>query len=195
LQNISPDIAEGLGITQPRGVLVASVTANSPAQGAGLTSGDVITSMDGIDIDDLASLNYRLATKPVGGKAEVIFVRKGKAYRTSFALIAAPETVPRNEMTIGDGSPLAGATVANLSPALADEMGYDDDPNGTVITDVADGSAAQRVGFRRGDRVVAINGVNIDTTQRLKTVTDGQTNRWTVRIRRNGQTIERQFRG
>jgi Do/DeqQ family serine protease len=195
LQNITPDIAEGLGIEQPRGVLVANVAAGGPAQKAGLTSGDVITGMDGTDIDDLGSLNYRLATKPVGGTAAVIFVRKGKPFRTSLALIAPPQTVPRDEVTIGDGSPLAGATVANLSPALADEIGYDDDPNGTVITGIADGSAAQRVGFRRGDRVVAVNGVNIDSTKRLQTVISEDAGRWVVRIRRDGQTIERQFRG
>jgi Do/DeqQ family serine protease len=195
LQNITPDIAAGLGITPPRGVLVASVTSGSPAEKAGLTSGDVITAMDGADIDDLGSLNYRLATKPIGGNASVIFVRKGKPFRATLALVTAPETVPRDEVKIGEGSPLAGATVANLSPALADEIGYDDDPNGAVVTDVADGSVAQRVGFRRGDRVVAVNGVNIDSTRRLQTVTGEQAGRWTVRIRRGGQTIERQFRG
>jgi S1-C subfamily serine protease len=195
LQNVTADIAEGLGMEQPRGVLVASVSQGGPAQKAGLASGDLITSIDGNEIDDLGSFNYRLATRKIGGDGSIVFLRKGKAFRATVAFMAPPETVPRDVLTLGDGSPFAGATVANLSPAVADELGYDDDPSGAVITDIADGSVAQRVGFRRGDRVVAVNGVDIDTTKRLLSVASEQPDSWLVRIKRNGQTIERQFRG
>ncbi|MEO8669467.1 MAG: PDZ domain-containing protein, partial [Bauldia sp.] len=148
-----------------------------------------------IAIDDLGSLNYRLATKKIGTTASLDFIRKGKTFRAKVALAAAPETVPRDQLTLGDGSPFAGATVANLSPAVADEIAYNDDPNGAVIVSVADGSAAQRVGFRRGDRVLEVNGVEVATTKALLSVVGQQTGRWLVRIKRDGKVIERQFRG
>lgn len=195
LQNVTADIAEGLGITQPRGALVASVTDGGPAAKAGLASGDLIVAIDGTPIDDLGSLNYRLATKPIGTQAALDFVRKGKTFRASLPMTAAPETVPRDELTLGDGSPFAGATVVNLSPAVAEELAYDDDPQGAVIISVADGSAAERIGFRRGDRVVEVNGVTIDTTKRLLSAASNQTGRWKIVIRRDGKTIPLQFRG
>lgn len=195
LQNVTADIAEGLGITQPRGALVASVTDGGPAAKAGLASGDLIVAIDGTPIDDLGSLNYRLATKPIGTQAALDFVRKGKTFRASLPMTAAPETVPRDQLTLGDGSPFAGATVVNLSPAVAEELAYDDDPQGAVIISVADGSAAERIGFRRGDRVVEVNGVTIDTTKRLLSAASNQTGRWKIVIRRDGKTIPLQFRG
>jgi Do/DeqQ family serine protease len=195
LQNVTADIAEGLGIDQPRGTLVASVTEGGPAAAGGLASGDLIIAIDGIPVDDLGSLNYRLATKKVGTSAALDFIRRGKTYRATVALAAAPETVPRDELTLGDGSPFSGATVANLSPAVADEIAYNDEPRGAVIIGVASGSPAQRVGFRRGDRVLEVNGVEIATTKTLLSVTAEQTGRWVVRIQRDGKVIERQFRG
>ena len=65
------------------------------------------------------------------------------------ALEALPDT-PRNEVEIRGRSPFLGATVANLSPALADELRLDPQSEGVVITDVADGSTAQSVGFQQG---------------------------------------------
>jgi S1-C subfamily serine protease len=111
------------------------------------------------------------------------------------ALEEAPETVPREEITLGDDSPFGGATVANLSPAVAEELGYRDEPKGAVITDIPRGSIASRYGFRRGDRVVEVNGTSIDTTKRLLGITSDRARYWEITIRRDGRTMRQQFPG
>ena len=65
-QEVTPQLADGLGLDAPTGVLIANVDRNGPANGAGLKAGDLIVSLDGTDVDDLGTLNYRLVTKPLG---------------------------------------------------------------------------------------------------------------------------------
>ncbi len=168
LQSVTPEIADGLGLKAPNGVLVASVDKSGPGHDAGLKAGDLITAVDGVDVADLGTLNYRLATKGVGGSVDLRVIRDGKLYQTKIQLEPAPETVARDERTIDGDSPLAGLKVVNLSPAVADELGYSGDPSGVIVDDVADGSPAAYAGFQRGDVIADVNGTNIDSTKTLR---------------------------
>ena len=195
LQAVTPEIAAGLGIDAPRGALVTSVDSDSPAANAGLKTGDLIVSIDGEDVDDPGAVTYRLATKPLGGSAALGIVRDGKAYTATVALAAAPETVPRDQRVIAGDSPLAGLTVLNLSPAVADELSYHGEPKGVVVSDVADGSNASEIGFIRGDIIAKVNDVTIDSTAKLASVAGGSSRSWDLTIKRNGRTIQQRFSG
>src|SRR6185437_6117821 len=150
LQAVTADIADSLGLKRPAGALIANVTPNSPAERAGLRAGDVIVSVDRQPVDDPNAFDYRFATRPLGGTAQFAVLRGGKEMTFTVALQTAPET-PRDEITIRSRSPFSGAKVANLSPALADELQIDTATRGVVILDVDDGSYASNLGFRRGD--------------------------------------------
>ncbi len=165
LQNVTPEIADGLGIGRARGALVASVEKDSPAAKAGLTSGDLILKVDGEDIGDVGSFNYRMATRGVGGTARLGILRGGKPYQATLALEPAPEKPLRDKRVIGGDSPFTGLTVLNLSPAVAEELSYQGKPDGVIVSDVAGGSNADNAGFRRGDVIVSVNGVTIDFDQ------------------------------
>src|SRR5690606_7054677 len=110
LQSLTPEIAATMSVDAPQGVLVASVADNGPAYDAGLKIGDLIVSMDDSPIDDLGAFNYRLATRQLGGSTKLEVVREGKRYTATLALVAAPETVPRDERRIEGDSPFAGLT-------------------------------------------------------------------------------------
>jgi Do/DeqQ family serine protease len=194
-QDVTPEIAEGLGIDRPRGALVADVDANSPAARARLATGDLVVSVDGIEIDDPKGLNYRFATKGIGSTTKIGIIRGGKEYQATLALEAAPETVPRDEVEITSGSPFAGATVVNLSPAVAEELGYPGRPQGVIVKSVEEGSAADQVGLRNGDVVVAVNGVEIASTHQLVGATAQQANVWDMTIQRGGRLINSRVRG
>ena len=71
LQNVTPDIAESLGLKRPAGALVATVIEKSPAARAGLKTGDLIVAIDGQTVDDPNAFDYRFATKPLGGTAQL----------------------------------------------------------------------------------------------------------------------------
>ncbi len=194
LQEVTPEIAESLGLKRPSGALVANVAADGPAAKAGIKTGDLIVTIDGVAVEDPNAFDYRFATKPIGGAAKVGLIRQGKDVVVSIALQSLPDT-PRNEVQIKGQSPFLGATVANLSPALADELRLDPQTEGVVITAVADGSAAQSVGFQKGDIVVTVNNQKISKSSDLERVTNGNSRQWRITIQRGGQQISVVFSG
>jgi Do/DeqQ family serine protease len=194
LQNVTPEIAESLGLKRPSGALVANVVADGPAAKAGIKTGDLIVTIDGVAVEDPNAFDYRFATKPIGGTAKVGLVRQGKEMVVSVALQSLPDT-PREEVQIKGQSPFLGATVANLSPALADELRLDPQTEGVVITAVADGSAAQSVGFQKGDIVVSVNNQQIAKSADLQRVSNSNSRQWRITIQRNGQQISVMFSG
>src|SRR6516225_2756426 len=194
LQNVTPDIADSLGLARPSGALVASVVSDGPAAKAGLKAGDLIVSVDGASVDDPNAFGYRFATKPLGGTAQIGIVRQGRNMVLPIALQSLPDT-PRQEVEIKARSPFTGATVANLSPALADELRLDSQAEGVVITDVAEGSAAQSVGFQKGDVVVSVNNERINKPADLQRVTAAGGRQWRITIMRGGQQISVVFSG
>jgi Do/DeqQ family serine protease len=195
LQAVTPDLAVALGLDAPAGVLVADVATPSPAYDAGLKSGDVVVGMDGEAIDDLGSLNYRLATKAIGGSTEFLIVRDGDRYKATVALVAAPETVPRDERLIVGESPFAGLTVLNLSPAVAEEFSYRGSVSGVIVGAVLPGSNAHRAGFSRGDVIAEVNRVRIGSTEDLAAVAGEAARRWDMVVGRNGRAMQFSFRG
>jgi Do/DeqQ family serine protease len=194
LQVVTPEIAESIGLKRPIGALVASVTPASPAARAGLKTGDLIVAVDGQSIDDPNAFDYRFATKSLGGSAKLGIMRSGKEVAASVALETLPDT-PHDELVIGSPSPFQGSKVSNLSPALADDLRLDPTTQGVVIVDVANGSAAQRLGFQRGDVVLSVNNAKIAKTRDLERVAGQQSRLWRITVLRGGQQISVELRG
>jgi S1-C subfamily serine protease len=188
LQNITPEIAETLGLKTPSGALVVNVTANSPAAKAGLKVSDLVTAIDGQAIEDPNAFEYRFATRPLGGTAQLDAQRSGKPVKLTVALEAAPDT-GRDEITLTARSPFQGAKVANISPAVADELRLDSSTEGVVITELTDTATAAGVGFQKGDLIIAVNGTKIGKTSDLDKVTREGARLWRIVVVRGGQQI------
>jgi Do/DeqQ family serine protease len=194
LQTVTPEIAEGLGLKRPAGALVAGLIPNSPAARGGLRTGDLILSIDGVAVDDENAFNYRFSTKPLGSQAQLGILRGGRESTIAVLLQTAPDS-PREEIVIKSRSPFAGAKVGNLSPALAEELRLDPAAEGVAILDVANGSPAQRLGFKRGDVIESVNERQVMRTRDLDTLTREQQRLWRITVMRNGQRITAQFGG
>jgi S1-C subfamily serine protease len=194
LQALTGEIAENLGLKRPAGALVASVVANSPAARAGLRTGDVIVSIDNQAVEDPNAFDYRFATRPLGGQAQLGVIRAGKETKLAVALQSAPD-LPRDEVTIQSRSPFLGMTVSNVSPALADELRLDPSASGVAITEIADGSVAQSLQFQKGDLILLVNNTKIEKTSDLDRVSREQNRSWRVTIQRNGQQMSVVFGG
>ena len=84
---------------------------------------------------------------------------------------------------------MSGATVANLSPALADELSFDVMAKGVIIVELRPGSTAQRFQFQPGDIVRSINGQKIDTVAKLKAVLARRVDSWRIGLERNDKNF------
>jgi Do/DeqQ family serine protease len=188
LQGVTPEIAETLGLRLPTGALVANVVANSPAARAGLKPSDLVIAVDGQTVEDPNAFDYRFATRPLGGTAQIDALRAGKTVKLSVPLETAPDG-GRNEMVLTGRSPFQGAKVANISPALADELHLDADTAGVVITDLSDGGTAANVGFQKGDIITSVNNQKIAKTADLDKAARESARLWRITLVRAGQQI------
>jgi Do/DeqQ family serine protease len=189
LQAVDSEIAGSLGLQRPTGVLVSGVYDKGPAQEAGLRPGDLILDVDGQPIDDPEAFGYRFSVKGIGGQTSVTVLRGGRKIVLPVRLITPPETRPRDPVRIRTSSPLAGATLMNMSPAVADELQMDPSGDGVVVADLEENSVAQQVGFRKGDLVIAINGQRLSATRDAERVLRGEARRWEITISRGGRVF------
>ncbi|MBZ0216475.1 MAG: PDZ domain-containing protein, partial [Fimbriimonadaceae bacterium] len=195
LQAMSAEIALSLGLERPLGVLITDVYDPGPATRGGLKTGDVILSVDGEEIDDPQELNYRLATRGVGGTASLIVLRQGRQFPVSLALETPPEIPPRDETLLRGNSPFEGATVGNLSPALASELRRNISERGVIVLSIEPGSWAHQVRFKPGDIIRIVNNVDINSVDDLESVTEGSSREWALAVERDGRLIKVLLRG
>ncbi len=188
LQAVTPEIAETLGLRTPSGALVANVAPGSPSARAGLKVSDLIVAIDGQAVEDPNAFDYRFATRPLGGSSQIDVQRAGKTVRIAIPLEVAPDT-NRDEITISARSPFQGARVANISPAVAEELRLDSNAEGVVIVDLEDGAPAGGVGFQKGDIILAVNNQKIAKTGDLDKASRASSRLWRIVVVRGGQQI------
>ncbi|MBA2590186.1 MAG: Do family serine endopeptidase, partial [Alphaproteobacteria bacterium] len=187
-QPVTSAIASSLGLPRPGGVLIKEVYPDGPLGRAGVKSGEVVQSVDGVAVDDMQSLNYRTATHKPGDSVKM-HVAAGKAGRDITVMVALPpETPPRDVQTIAGRNPLTGAKVENISPATATELQMDVMAKGVAIVSVNPNGIAANYGFQPGDIVRNINGVAIARVGDLVRVLNGA-NRWDMVVERGGRKI------
>ena len=194
LQNVTPDIAKAAGLPAPSGALVADIWPGGVAAQAGLKQGDVIASVDGAPAVDAASVNFAIGNHRAGDTAR-LGVRRGSGQQTvTIKAEPPPASPPRDERTIAGRNPFQGATVVNLSPAVAEEVGVDPfGPKGVMLLKLA--GTSQQVGFHPGDIVREVNGRAIHTTADLAAALAAPTRVWQLVLDRGGQPISVTFQG
>ncbi|MFN8926936.1 MAG: DegQ family serine endoprotease [Rhodospirillales bacterium] len=191
-QPVTSDIAQSLGLPRPAGVLVNGVDPGSPAERAGLRRGDIVTAVQGRSVDDPDALRYRFATLPIGSQAALSVTREGRTREVALAVAAPPEDPPREITPIQGRNPFAGAQVANLSPALLEEVRLPTltARQGVVVLDVAQASPAARIGLRPGDVVLRLNGRDVRRVRDLgDALRQPPAQAWQVQVRRGDQTL------
>jgi Do/DeqQ family serine protease len=193
LQAVTAEIAESIGLKRPAGALVTQVTPTSPADRAGVRTGDLIVALDDQHIEDANAFDYRFATKMIGGTSRIRLQRATREMIVTVALEVAPE-LPRDELVIEARSPFQGVKVSNLSPSLADQLRLDPGAEGVVVVEVANGSIGQRF-FQPGDVLLTVNNQKMTRTSDLDKLTRQQTRQWRIVIRRGGQQMSVELRG
>ena len=189
MQDVTAEIAEAIGLARPTGALVTELHPDGPARRGGLRVGDIITNIDGQRVDDMESLAFRIATREIGAAADLSVMRLSGDLRIRLPLEAPPEIPAREETLLRGEQPTAGATVVNLSPAVAEERGLNHLATGVVITEVMRGSPAARLGFRPDDVVLRVNDTEIGSVATLLRAVEARPNAWRLAIRRGNQRL------
>jgi len=189
-QPVTAEIARTLGMAAPRGVLVAQVYPGSSADKAGLRDSDIILSIDGKVVNDEGGGAFAIGTHKVGDRVPMV-IRRGEREQTlTVRAEAAPENPPRDQRTVTGRNPFDGATVLNLSPAVAQDLGADPFAGrGVLVSKIGQGFALN-AGLRPGDFIREVNGRSINTVSDLTAATASEARAWTVTIERGGQLIK-----
>jgi serine protease Do len=192
-QAVTSEVAKSLNLARPGGVLLSGVFPSGPVSNAGLKVGDIIQAVDGNAVDDMASLNYRVATHRPGDVVK-LRVSSGNAVReVSVSLALPPESPPRELITISGRNPLGGAKVQNLSPAVNSDMGLGMMVRGVAVVSVAPNSLSGNIGFQPGDIIRSVNGMNINRSGDLQRALNAVDRGWDLVIERDGRKIQASF--
>ncbi|WP_310474525.1 Do family serine endopeptidase [Sandarakinorhabdus sp.] len=162
---LTADTAKQLGLDRPGGLLVTAVVPGSPGARAGIRQGDVLRSVDGKEVANGGQLRYSLATEGVGTTLNVRVWRDGAERQMPVILAAPPENPPRTLTRIAARSILTGVTLANLSPAYAQELGAGLPEQGVVVVAIDANAPAARF-LRPGSLIESVGG------QPVKSVAD-----------------------
>jgi serine protease Do len=164
IQEVTPDLAEDLGLQAPRGALVAEPQPGAPAAKAGIESGDVIVSINGKDAHDSREVARIISGLPPGTSATIGVIRKGQEKSFNIMLGNLPDqreanANPETTRQKGTSVPRLGVSVA---PAA----------DGVIVTGVdPDGLAAEQ-GIKSGDVILQAGGKRVGTAVDLRNVVE-----------------------
>ncbi len=184
-ETVSADIARSLGLERPQGLVVTEVWPNGPGARAGLREGDVITAIDGAEVNDLGGLNFRVGTREPNDSVEVAILRDGRARTLNARVQRLPGDADVDKAAVIRSGVFSGAQVLALNPALADSLGGDPFATGVIVGRVQRGSYANGIGLRGGDIILAVNGRAVASVGQLADVGRGTE----ITISRGGQRI------
>tara|TARA_B100000686_G_C16535373_1_gene834534 strand:- start:168 stop:962 length:795 start_codon:yes stop_codon:yes gene_type:complete len=164
IQTVTDEIAEGLGLSEAKGALVAGVTENGPAKGAGVEPGDVILTFDGKLVVEMRKLPRLVAETMIGKDVAVEVWRKGQLITLQVMLGELPES----DQQVASISPTApsvsteslealGLTLSSISNELREKHSLGEAVKGVVVMEVTDGSPAAEKGIRAGDVIVEVS--------------------------------------
>jgi serine protease Do len=168
IQEVTPDIADSLGLESAEGALVSSINEKSPADTAGIEPGDVIVSFDGKRIQKMRDLPRIVAETDIGAKVAVELFREGKSMTVTVELgeLEKAELVGMAE-TDADADKQSfgslGFSVENLTADLATELDLDAELTGVVVTEVIGGSPAAQKGLEPGDVIRRFGQRRVET--------------------------------
>jgi serine protease Do len=167
IQQVTDDIAEGLGLPGTQGALIADVTPGGPAARGGVQNGDFITTFDGKPVSDSRALSRAVADTPINKTVNVDLWRKGKKMTVHVTVLRLAEKAgaPPGK---APPAPAAKVTMLGLSLGLLDgnargQYHIGGNVQGVLVTDVAADSPAADKNLRAGDVIVQVQGVAVKT--------------------------------
>jgi serine protease Do len=181
IQEVTDELAEGLGMDRPRGALVSEVTPESPAAEAGVQVGDVVTEYDGRPVREQRDLPRMVAETPIGQTVRIKVLRKSVevTIEVTIARLNEEEDVtdpatggPPDNNSTTDPNQTLGMTLSELSPGLREQYGIGEGVAGVVVTGVADNSPSAEKGVEVGDVILEVAQESVATPKDVQEKVD-----------------------
>ena len=176
VQNVTEEIAAGLGLQEPKGALVAKVSPDGPAAGAGIQPSDVIVKFDGQPIDNMRSLPRAVAATAIGKSVGVELLRKGQVMNFTVTVGRLPEDEEVEEAANSDekltpepeSEDLLGLSLAPLTDELRDRYDIGKSIEGVIVVEVKPNSPAAQKDIKPGDVIVEVTQEKVKRPQDVK---------------------------
>lgn len=191
-QPVTADMAEGLGLEAPGGVVISQLHPQSSFLDAGFQPGDVITAVDGHAVNTPAEMIFRMSVTGIGTEASISHVRNGEESETDVRLIAAPDTPPRAQLTTGRNSAIPGMALSTVNPAVISEYALPLTSRGVVVDDP--GQIGLRAGLRAGDILRGINDIVVETSADAEAALEEARRHLFLDVQRGTQRLTMRFR-
>ncbi len=191
-QPMSAGIAESLGLTFPEGVVIADLHPDSPVAQAGFRVGDIVTHVDGEEVNSPSEMMFRMSIAGIGGQVVMTRLRDGERENLRVTLMAAPDEPPAEETVLGDRSLMPGLAVARINPAVLLRLNLPLSASGVAVEDP--GPYGARAGLQRGDVLAAVNGEPVERPRDLERALR-EAGRWLrLDLLRRGQPVTLRLR-
>jgi serine protease Do len=170
IQQVTPDLAEGLGLPGAMGALVGNVSPGGPADKAGIKTRDVILSFDGKRIPDARTLSRIAAGTPIGKtvNVEVLRGRQHLNLHLTVQKLADPPKPQRGAPPKPRKTSQLGLTLSPLDAGARSQFQVPGGVAGVVVTDVDPSSPAYEKNVRAGDVIVAVQDQPVKTPDELQ---------------------------
>jgi serine protease Do len=177
IQDITPDIGSALGVPAGEGVLVANVGPNTPAGKSGVKQSDIIVTFNGKPVKSVNALRNSVASIAPGTAVPAEVLREGKRMKLTIKIEEQPADMPAaireggpgpgGKGAPGEAAQVMGMTLQELTPEIAERLGYSGQ-TGVVVSDVEANSGAANAGIQQGALILSVNRKPVKTVAELK---------------------------
>ncbi|MEI9971882.1 MAG: PDZ domain-containing protein [Ignavibacteriota bacterium] len=189
-QDVTPAIAKAFGVKEFTGALIGDVTADSPAQKAGLKNGDIILELNGKPVNDANELRMNISMMAPGTAVNLKVLREGADRSVTATLGELPTEHATAEKQDSDTkSELSGISVQDLDARTARQVGVPANTAGVVVTKVDPSSAAADSGLERGDVIQEVNHKPVRNTSDFESAMRTSKDQTLLLVNRQGSTI------
>ena len=190
-QPITFEMAASLNLPAMSGMIISELHELSPFSKVGIGVGDIITKVDGLDINSPAEMLYRMSVAGIGTAVDISYLSKGITKSSKIDLVEIPNLRVK-EVTLGSEFIFMDLRISELTPEFQSKFGLSFSSTGLIVLDP--GRIASRLGLRRGDLLREINGKSVDTIEDVTSAISSIENSGSITIIRSGRRVSLRFR-
>ena len=190
-QPITFEMAASLNLPAMSGMIISEVHDLSPFAKAGIQVGDIITKVDGLDINSPAEMLYRMSVVGIGTTVDIAYLSQGIMQSSRIDLVEIPN-LEAKQVTLGSEFIFSDLHISELTPEFQSKFGLSFSSKGVIVLDPA--RIASRLGVRRGDLLHEINEKPVETIEEAISAISSIKSSGSITIIRSGRRISLRFR-